>query len=183
MPIATTTALLIGAGISAGTQAYGAHKAASAAKEAAKTEAGAAQAAQDKLAPIMAPYVNTGAQAMTTLGGLMGLGGGGPMGGPPAAGAAPLVPPQNPYTARGLTGPQAGTQGAAPPGYTGDYRSQHAPTSDPQQAAMQQSQSSYSGQNGAPQLVRVQSPDGEVRMVPQQQADFFKSRGATILGA
>lgn len=93
------------------------------------------------------------------------------------------------YRALGVAGPQLGTAGAAPPGYSGNspYASagtypSYAPQSDPQQRAQTQSASSYGGQNGAPKLVTMRAPTGETQVVPEQMVQHLVSKGATVVG-
>lgn len=181
--IGTTAALLLaGTAIKAGADVYGAHKAASGATKAAETQAKAANQAMDRLGPIMAPYVNTGAQAMTTLGGLMGLGAGGPMGGGGAAGGTTgpahldptgrMVPANSPIV--GTAVPRAG---AANP-----YGDLPANPQFVQQEAMARNASSYGAPAGATdQMVMVKAPTGELRRMPKAQADQFVQHGATIV--
>ena len=162
-----TTALIVGSAISAGTQVASAAIGAKGAKSAAKTQAEASRQASSDLKETMAPYINTGAQAMTTLGSLMGLGGGG--------GDSSLAPPSAAPGFGARTMPPSGvpTGRFAAPRPTGVM-----PTPMPMQQAAQQSQSSYGAPSG-PEMVRVQAPDGEVRLLPRHVADQYIARGAT----
>ena len=103
-----TTALIMG-GIAAGSQIYGAHKAASAAKDAAKTQTQAAKEADARHLQVMSPWIQTGQQAVGRLGELAGLG---PMQGPAPQGGPQTATPRPMGAAELIAGRVAGT---APP--------------------------------------------------------------------
>lgn len=198
MAVATTTALLIAAGAagSLGSAAI----ASKGAKDAAKTAAGAAtQAAQlqkdiyEQTRADLAPQRQLGAQAATTLGALMGLGGGGSAaGGGGATGSLGGAPVTTPLT--------DAVGGGWPPGranpYTGELQTGPGPRPEGQNVydvRMRPDGSGYvnasagakwypgSGQAEG-SLVTMQAPDGTQQAVPASQVAHYQARGAQIVG-
>jgi len=172
MSVATSTAIIIGSGIAAGTQIYGAHKAASAAKKASEQQQAAAHEAIAYAEPRyqqalqiaqqqaelgragLQPYNAAGTSSMTALTALLGLPAAASGGGmnratamPPPGSAGPLQPP---YTRPG---------GGGPPGTpTGAVAVPRA------------------GMTGA--TVMLRAPTGQVQAVPADHVDFYLARGA-----
>lgn len=168
MSVGTSTALIIGAGIAAGSQIASSHNASSAATNAAKTQADSAakaqQVASDQFAQAKAaeqPYLQAGANAAGTLGGLMG-----PSAGRPAY-VRPVQPPPMSNGMSGGPGPNVGapvaTGMATGPGPAGSNVSMGsiAPTPQP--------------------MVTLRGPDGSVQSVPASQAGHYVSLGATVV--
>jgi hypothetical protein len=161
------TATIIGVGGSAAIQAYGAHKASKAAKEAAATQSASADQAlalqkqmYDQTRQDLAPYRETGNTALSSLSSFLGL---------PANTPSPTVPAATPPA--GLA-PQAG----APPSHQ-----------------LPQLQTPVGGQPYGPGhgyvaappsqpgsvLVMLRAPNGQTKQVPADQVDYYVSRGAT----
>lgn len=140
---------------------------------------------------LMQPYYETGTNAFTTLGSLLGLPGGG--------GGAPM--PQMGQTSGSLGGNPFGSlpndtqQGAmtdpavqpnAAYNQGGDWVGM---LSQQQRAAMPQSTTSYStpqqhgsSVSGAPQI-RMKAPSGEEELVPADQVAHYLQQGATVMGS
>jgi hypothetical protein len=169
MSVATTTALTIaGLGISTATQLYGAKKASSASRDAAKLQSASVDRAKKTLDDTWGPYVNQGRQALGTLGRLTTPGpgaryaapdqtGGPPPGAPPPARARGPLPASGTAMPRGATlgglaGPPPGPQGPPPDG-------------------------------GGGQMVMMEAPDGSgVRPVPASQVERLLQMGARRVG-
>jgi hypothetical protein len=163
MAVATTTALLIGAGISAGVKAYGAHKQASAANKAADQQVASADQGLALQKDIygqqvagMQPYAQFGQQALGSLGSLMGFPAQtvqGPQGMPASSLLTLPNPPAGrqatPETTTGVAVPRVGTIGAM-------TRSTYQPTPQGGSVAVPRTG-----------LVKVASPQGEIREVPE----------------
>lgn len=165
--------LVIAAGIAAAGSVASAAIQSRAAGRAADTQSRAAQDAIERSRQIyeqqradQAPYRNAGASAVTTLGGLMGL--------PMSSGDANPLPAAAPRAPQDMpAGPQeTGWQAIRnrltnmPPG------SSLQDLGNRVQTAQAQTGSSYR------RSVRLQAPDGEIADVPEEDADFFLSRGA-----
>lgn len=178
--MAVGTGLAVAGLVNAGMQLFGAHKASSAAKDAAKIQSAAADKAlgvsrdvYDRQMSGMDPYANVGRQSMNVLG--------------------RLTSPGQPYTSQlqrqdarqgytnyggGQPAPQTigGTTGQRPRGQA------------PAQGAAQMPYRGGGGQaapmpygGGAPRMVLMQAPDGSQRQIPEDQAQSFVARGAQIL--
>jgi hypothetical protein len=175
MAIGTTLAgILIGSGISAGVSAYGASRAAGAAKDAAKTQAESADKAIALQRDIfetrrqdLAPYTSAGGAAMNTLAEAMGLPAG-PAPAPMAGGAPPVStarqrPPEAP--ALGLAGPRnAPMTPMAPPAGS--------------KASAQTASSMAPAVGGA---VRMQTPTGQIVLVPAERVNEAVLRGGQVV--
>ena len=138
----------------------------------------------------LSPWRNTGAAAITTLGGLLGLPGGGGSGQLPASGTAPAMDAP-------ISPGQANFAGYSPyGGYVGKNVTMGERMSNPnatvdaagytaqQHGASLPSASSYGTpamQTGAPML-RGQTPTGQMVQVPAEKAGEFQQNGGTILG-
>lgn len=189
--IGTTAALLIGAGISAGTQAYAAHKASGAAKDAAKTQVEASDKALDLQRDMynqnradQEPYRNVGSQAITTLGSLMGLPSG-PVGGTSKAMTlggltegpghfgtdGRYVPPMAPTVGQAMPRPGAQNPYAGLPPHP-DF------VTDPARA---RTASSFATGQAGQRMVTVQAPDGETRQVPEHMAERIVAAGGKLV--
>lgn len=167
--------------IGGGLQLWGAHKQASAAKNAAKQQVASIDQAKAELRPIyegnvarMQPYANIGTQALGGLGALMGY---------PAQPAAPM-PASPPPTIGGMTPQQMDVIGRGVTQAVGALRSGG---SAPMHTFGAQG-SSYGGGNtfGPPQgrgvsfspTIRLRAPDGEERDIPAQFAERMIAQGA-----
>lgn len=179
--VGTTAAILIGAGIAAGTQVAGAAIQSKQVGKAVNAQKEAAAQAQAQLKP----FQQVGTQAFTTLGGLMGLGGGG-------GGAAPGGLQYDPAISPGQAN-FAGysTQG----GYLGKDVPMSERMSNPlanvdaagytaQQHGASPTSSSYGA--GAPQggggMVQVRAPNGSVYQVPVEKVGEAQQNGGTVVG-
>ena len=197
MAIATSTAIILG--ISAAASAYGAHKKAQAAKEAAKTQVASAGAAKADLQPLyeqsvarLDPYAQLGTQAVGQLRALGGYPAPPPL--PPGGSAArPQGPvpwnPADPATAGRPNPPmnmsdprvQALARGGsladfgAPAGRTQSSYGGSTGTAVPRQGG------SFQTTGGGGGLVLMQAPDGEQREVPAQMVPQFEQAGARRL--
>jgi hypothetical protein len=135
----------------------------------------------------LTPWITTGSQAATTLGSLMGLGGGGGGGGTGASGTTPAS----------ATTPFYNTQnGGVPRNYTQtNIGSQEGPLLGPNQdtgpvgrqrladIAGQVDQTSAAAQRGSSYVtMRAPGPEGEVAQIPAAQVPHFERLGATVLG-
>lgn len=196
MAIATTTALLIGAGLSAGASAYGAHKASGAAKDAAETQADASteaarleQEGLDKSLELQRqtldfdlrrsqPYDHTGAYAMGALGHL--------------TGAPPMPAYQSPFPASGVvpqtTTPTAAGGSANDPSMVDRARQalEQSGTPPPTRGNASPGMATLGALGNAPPLnrssyVRMQAPSGEVQDIPPDRVAFYEQRGARRL--
>lgn len=176
MAVATTTALLIGAGIKAGVDAFSAHKASKTAEKAAEQQTNAIREARGVSQDLYAPWLNTGGQAATTMGALMGF-------------APPPGPPQQQIGDNRFPG---GTYDLVPGAPSG-----HGPGREWQmrQKALNEGIENYDGIGKgavqklearmgevAPQLlrssfVRMRSADGEEDDVPEELASSFEKEG------
>ncbi len=195
MAVGTATALLIGAGISVGTQVAGAKMQSNAAGKAADQQVASADKGLDLQRQIydeqkagMQPYAQFGQQALGSLGSLMGF---------------PALPPPTPPTGMGANGqslgPITGNQGPmnmsdprvqrlakggslVDPGMSdgsigsmvgqSSYRSPASGFGAP----MQQTQGG--GGSFGPPMVTLMAPTGETQAVPADQAESFIARGA-----
>lgn len=180
------------AGISAIASIWTAKKQADAAKQAANIQVQGTRDAQGYIDKAyqqstanLQPWINTGQQAATTMGQLMGFGGGG---GATAAPTAPvaagttkknlsawdtMTPEEKAYVSSGTTQRNmkaylAGDE-SRDPSTTGLF----APTPNPQTVAEARSQSSY---------VKMQAPDGTVQPVPSQYVPHYTKLGAKVVG-
>lgn len=150
-----------GASLAIGSALGQAADAASAEGKAAKQQAAAA----DKSAALYQPYANAGGQAITTLSGLMGLGGGG---GPMSAPAATPVPFRS----------SAGKEivGNAVPRPTPNEPRTLADVAALRQA-VQPPQSSYAN------TIRMMAPDGSQEDVDEADVPLFERAGARRVSA
>lgn len=192
MAMATGTALLIGAGISAATQLWGAHKASEASEEAAGQQVQASNEAMNVNRDVyntqmsgMQPYTNIGNQAVGSLGALMGFtptaAGGAAAWAPPAAqptggmAGGPVQPGSGVSTPR----PSTSQEGAyAPPPNTSIYN----PTSGPPPMGHMAAPGGGTFIQGHPSgqtMVTLRAPTGEVSQVPEAHAQHFIDLGAT----
>lgn len=164
MAVATGTALLIAAGISAGTQIYGNYKKSKAEEDALNQGAQAADDVGALAASAYAPYTGYGGAAMTTLGQLSGLT-------PQASGGlqGPAIPAEKPVIGRArgdnpVTGyavprqPDVRERGGGW-GHIGDLASV---------GAANRTRSGFS---------RVQGPDGSEDDVPDELVPLFEQEG------
>lgn len=191
MAIGTGTALLIGAGISAGTQVAGAKMASNASNKAADQQVQATDKGLALQRDIysqqvagMQPYATGGLNAYNSLNSLMGL--------PIVGAAAPAAPgtatgPVDPMVANipanrratpeNGTGvfaiPRRGTLGEAT---QSSYRSPASGVVAGQQQAQPTGGSFAVRRDGG--MVQMQSPTGELATVPADQVDHFTSLGA-----
>ena len=176
--MAVGTALAIAGLVNAGMQAYGAHKASSSAKKAAEIQTKAADQAlgvsrdvYDRQMYAMDPYANVGRQSMNTLGRLTSPG-------------QPYTPQKQAQDARqGYTqyggGPsQPMTQPMTLGGTTGRPRGD-APAQGVARGNSGMPFGSMGGQT--PRMVLMQAPDGSQRRIPEDQAQSFVARGATMV--
>lgn len=140
--------------------------------------------ATDKAIANLKPFQDTGTKAFTTLGALMGLGGGN----------SAQAQTQSALPGNGLTGP------AAPPGFKAGAISDpnanggnaaQAPggggllNGTPGQVATSQSASSYPSYtpHSSPiPTVTMQGPDGSTQAVPADHVSYWVQKGATVVG-
>lgn len=182
--VGTTAAILIGSAISA---AAGLGSAAIQSKQVSKA-VGAQKEATNQAIENLKPFQQTGTEAFTTLGKLMGLGGGGGGQAPAAMGTgmdAPISPgqanfagytPQGGYLGKNVTmgermsNPNANVDMA---GYTAQQHGASLPTASSYGTSAQQT--------GAP-MMRGQTPTGQMVQVPAEKAGEFQQNGGKILG-
>jgi len=176
--------------IMAGASILGTDIQSEAAKDAAKTqEQGVAKAKAESDAiynqsrASFAPYMQMGTGAMGHLGQLVGLppGGGMTAGGmPPSGPAAPTIP--------GQQGPQM--PGSEPSSMWGMADRMRNAAQGGEQAQLRGAALNESGVEGTREgmdlgslggLVLLQAPNGELKRVPQRQAESFVSRGAQVV--
>ena len=193
MAIGTTAAIIMAGG--AALSAYGAHKQASGAKEAAKTQVGAAETAKADLRPLyeqsvarMDPYAQLGGQAVGQLRALGGYPAPPPL--PPGGSAAA---PQWPNLAQGAVGlaarfapngslakPQGGGVSMATLGNPTAGRTASSYGGPPTGTAVPRQGGSFQTTQGG--LVMMQAPDGEQREVPLQLVPQLEQAGARRIG-
>lgn len=193
MPIGTTAALLIGAGIASGTQLAGAKMASGAAKDASKIQSEAGREAlalqrqmyeqgrQDAL-----PWLRTGQEAITTLGALSGLGGGGGGLGGQTGMLSPTTADKNagqPVAYRGPGGTSLKPISSDPSVPTPDLqfrRDQGGVYAMPlgMLGAGQQFQTPAQAATSS-SYVQLKAPTGEVGQVPADQVAHYLAQGAT----
>lgn len=181
MPAAIAIPLIVSAA-SAGAQVYGAHKAAGAAKDAARTQTKAGNQAldlqrdiyQDQMAR-QQPYMDAGRNAVTnlqTMGGQSMPTFNGQM---PGGGWRP--PTQNP-----MPQPQAQAPQQIPNPYA--VMAPRSSRAD-QQPMGQNPYATMTGPMGGPmgggQMVKMRGPDGSVRDVPSNQVPMWEQRGAQVV--
>ena len=184
--VGTTAAAIIGGSIAAAgglgaaaIQSHQVNKAVDAQKEATN------QAIQN-----LEPFRKTGTEAFTTLGALMGLGGGGAGGGAPAAMGtdAPISPgqanfagysPQGGYIGKNvpmgerMSNPNVNMDAA---GYTAQQHGAAGPS-----ASSYAGNQSFQTQTGGG-ILRGQTPTGQMVQVPAEKQAEFTQNGGTILG-
>jgi len=125
----------------------------------------------------LAPYTSLGAGAAGLLGQGLGISGVAPAGGPVST--APITPATIPgLYPSALTPTTSATKTTIPaiPGIPQVPFPGQASTPTPQQQASAQTQSSYQGGT-----VRMQSPDGEIGMVPQARVADAIAQGAKVV--
>jgi len=129
-----------------------------------------------------APFRNTGASAITTLGGLLGLpqgGGGGSMGQLPTNTLGSTFDPA-------VTPGQANFANYSP---TGGYVGKNVPMSEQMSNRnVNLDASGYTAQqHGASPpsmtMIRMQAPTGEIETVPADQVSHYQQQGAKVLGS
>lgn len=187
--------LLLGGGV--GAQLFGAKKGADASEKAADQQA---QAAREALAlqqrmfeqtrADLAPYREQGGQGLTALTALLGL----PTSGarstdlPPAASTAPRTAPPLPPWSNPQTLPRLAQEGFFGPGAIRIPREEYQRMRDmgwttEQIAAATRSRVAAGPAGGNPLAaspgVRLRAPNGQIQVVPADQADFYVARGAT----
>jgi hypothetical protein len=175
--VATGTALLIGAGLAAGSQVAGAAMQSHAAGNAAESQERSAHEALELQREMyqqrrtdLQPYMASGAAANTTLSQLMGLG-------TPQAAAAPATglpaprPVPVPTPEQFASGSQRGIPRDMSGRTTGPIRlDDWRELRNAQYGATHQNASGY---------VQLRSPDGHTSQVPVDQVDHYLQRGAT----
>jgi hypothetical protein len=170
MSVATSTAIIIGAGVAGGVSVYGAHQQAKAAKKAAEQQQQGVREARAYAEPLyeqarsemgqifergqagLAPYAQQGTQGLYALSDFLGV----PRAPVPAAatGAPGAAAPPVPWPAGRTRPPDAPVVGQAVP------RGTPAPGG----------QSSY---------VTLRAPTGQTQPVPAEHVDYYLARGAT----
>lgn len=189
MPIATTTALLLGAGIAGATSLGAAKMASGAAKDAAQTQSDSADKALALQAQIYQqqradtlPFLNRANAAGDTLSALMGLGGGGGqlapaqtnlLGGPARGGQmfTPETMPPRGSSAGSMLNPNGPGFVPVPP------ETSHAPGGNWSGDSTQSTYGSVA-HGGFGGTVTLRAPDGSVKDVPWDQAQHFIQLGA-----
>jgi len=172
--VGTTAAILIGAGISA---AAGLGSAAIQSKQVGKA-VNAQTAATDKAIEQLKPFQQTGTEAFTTLGSLMGLGGGGG-GAAPALGTKTFDPQITPGQANfSRYSPTGGYIGKDVP--MAEQMTNHNVALDASGYTAQQHGASP-GAAMSPML-KVRAPNGNIYQVPADKAAEAQQNGGTVLG-
>jgi len=182
-PFGVTAAIVTSALISAAATAAAQHAQSKAAQKAVDAQTGATDQAIQQLKP----FQNTGTQAFTTLGQLMGLpsGGGGQaapqMGLPSAPPTGQVTGPSTNYPSKmgAISDPSVlGGNSAQAPGGGG------ALMGTPGQVATSQSSSSYPSYtpktSPVPQ-VTMKAPDGSTQSVPADQVSYWTQKGAQVV--
>lgn len=145
-------------------------KAAEARKAGYGTAAAEQKAIYDQTRGDLAPYRNVGGAAMSTLGALMGLGGGG------GAYVAPNAPLNQP--APGAPAPEPTNTRTRPPDVPiGGYAQPRTPTLGDVNPARARTESSMAPGS----MVTIQAPDGERQSVPAVHKDFYVKQGGTVV--
>lgn len=178
MPTGVGTALLISAAIGAGTSAVEAGIQSKQTSKAVKAQENAANQAQANLKP----FQDTGTQAFQTLGGLMGLGGGG--------GGAVQTPQLSGKPTGVVTGPSASymkmsDMGAiSDPSKNGGYAGQAPGTATLGSASSYANPSApgYAPHSSPVPNVKMQAPDGSVQDIPADQVGHYTQLGAKVVG-
>lgn len=178
MCVATSTAISIATlGATAGASIYGATKSAGASTHAADIESAAAQQALDftkaqkaKQEAAYAPYAAAGAQAASSLPGMVRPM---PTGGPPAPYTSQFTAtaPARPLSAMGAAPAAVGP----PPGMMPPAQGM-APAGPPQPGGV------APPAVGQGQMVTMQAPDGTTRPIPKEQVQFYLQKGAKVVG-
>jgi hypothetical protein len=186
---------LVVAGIGAGTSIYAANKQAGAAEKAAGQQVRAGEGALALQKDIynqqvqgMSPYTNVGGQAVTTLGGLMGLPTGQVGGLQRMAAAATQAQPattRNPFLRPdGSVKPIWGSEGFVENEPKDQTMRGVFARNDQQAGARQQTASSYTptARPGMAATVKMVGPDGDVADVPADQEQMWAAKGARRVG-
>lgn len=172
MAIGTAMTALILGGINAGAKIISSHQAAGAAKDAAQAQSGSIDKAIGEVRSAHAPYAGVGGAAMQQLGTLLNLPAG-PSGGappPPIAATPPVSQPQ---------GPPPGSKRSGVPSNAG---MQPMASVLPDGAASSKSASSMApAQSAASSMVRVQTPNGQIVLVPADRAEEAVQRGGRMV--
>jgi hypothetical protein len=172
MAIATTTALLIGAGISAGTNIASTamqNRANTKARDQQQQATNQAQGSLDRVYQQtrgdLAPYMNVGSGAMTSLGQMVGL----PQ--QPAAPQGAQPPSAMGNMAQGLAGVGTGLLGQMGVGTAKDAKGRLPEIV--QNVAQARTGSSY---------VRMRAPNGQMGTVPSDQVPHYQQLGGEVVG-
>lgn len=181
---------LIGAAVGAVTSIWGAKKKADAAKEAAKTQAASADKAMalerqmyEQNRADLSPWYNVGANAITTMGNLSGLGSfpgtsmGGGQAGPLSAMAPGVIGLGNALLARRGIPP---TKPLAPMGLSQDALPPE-PTAGSKRETLASLQAGSARPMNASGYAMMQAPDGSTQPVPVSQVPWYQQKGATLL--